>query len=33
MGRFGDFALGDLLESVQALALRIECVHEMHVGD
>ena len=33
MRRFGDFALGDLLEGVQALALRVESVHEMHVGD
>ncbi len=29
---FGDFALGDLFESVDALAGGVEGIHEMHLG-
>jgi hypothetical protein len=32
VGGLGDLALGDLLEGVQAVALSVEGVHEMHFG-
>ena len=32
MRRLGELAVGDLLEGVQAVAVGIESVHEMHDG-
>lgn len=32
MGGFGDLAVEDLLEGIDSLALRVECVHQMHAA-